>query len=48
MAERKGEREEMQDAHVVMDDYLPDVDHIPVNVYVKVTSLYFLLVLYSY
>lgn len=25
-AERKGEREEMQDAHVVIDDFTSDVD----------------------
>lgn len=28
-AERKGEREEMQDAHVVIDDFLPEVDKPP-------------------
>jgi len=31
-AERKGEREEMQDAHTMIDDFLPDVDQPSVNV----------------
>jgi hypothetical protein len=41
VAERKGEREEMQDAHVVIDDFLPEVVHAAVDVYVNVTTLFF-------
>lgn len=32
-AERKGEREDMQDAHLVMDDFMPEVDKPPVGMY---------------
>lgn len=31
VAERKGEREDMQDAHVIIDDYLPEIDNPPEN-----------------
>lgn len=32
-AERKGEREDMQDAHVVMDDYISEFDKPPAGMY---------------
>jgi hypothetical protein len=31
VAERKGEREDMQDAHVIIDDYLPLLENPPEN-----------------
>jgi hypothetical protein len=40
VAERKGEREEMQDAHVMNDDFWSEVDHVTANVYVNMITYF--------